>query len=339
MDVGRRAAFDARAWPATLREDIFPGHTQYFGVGRTGGLDVHEAGRDAGDCFVALERRLGVPLRPERRGRMSARRRTRRMVTADHCEVLGCGRRDRGRHGGCHEAARPAERGAPLDRARRRPALDPDPRRRARRAPDAGRAPLDRPSRRQPRPSRSSTRTRGTMRPPPICSPASWPPTPGSNRASGPPRPGVLAAYRTASAMASTTIPPLDFDAFCSGPNTLYLCSAGPAPTPVRAARGRDHRRRARRRLRPSSRRPRRPAHPARPRRGRQHRPRPRPAGHGQRGGRPGTAGARLPAGSLAGPGTLGAGGRRLPLAVRHDRRAPRHRGHGDTARPECARR
>jgi type IV secretory pathway TraG/TraD family ATPase VirD4 len=38
---------------------------------------------------------------------------------------------------------------------------------------------------------------------------------------------GVLAAYRTASALASTTIPPLDFDSFCSGPNTLYLCSTG----------------------------------------------------------------------------------------------------------------
>ncbi len=38
---------------------------------------------------------------------------------------------------------------------------------------------------------------------------------------------GVLAAYRTEAAMASTSIPPLDFDAFCAGPNTLYLCSAG----------------------------------------------------------------------------------------------------------------
>lgn len=38
---------------------------------------------------------------------------------------------------------------------------------------------------------------------------------------------GVLAAYRTGSAMASTTIPPLDVDSFCSGRNTLYLCSAG----------------------------------------------------------------------------------------------------------------
>lgn len=38
---------------------------------------------------------------------------------------------------------------------------------------------------------------------------------------------GVLTAYRTASAMASTTIPPLDVEAFCSGRNTLYLCSTG----------------------------------------------------------------------------------------------------------------
>jgi type IV secretory pathway TraG/TraD family ATPase VirD4 len=38
---------------------------------------------------------------------------------------------------------------------------------------------------------------------------------------------GVLAAYRTASAMESTALPPVDFDAFCSGPHTLYLCSAG----------------------------------------------------------------------------------------------------------------
>ena len=38
---------------------------------------------------------------------------------------------------------------------------------------------------------------------------------------------GVLGAYRTASAMATTAIPPLDVDTFCAGPNTLYLCSAG----------------------------------------------------------------------------------------------------------------
>jgi type IV secretion system protein VirD4 len=38
---------------------------------------------------------------------------------------------------------------------------------------------------------------------------------------------GVLAAYRTHGAMASTNAPPLDLDAFCSGPNTLYICSSG----------------------------------------------------------------------------------------------------------------
>jgi type IV secretory pathway TraG/TraD family ATPase VirD4 len=38
---------------------------------------------------------------------------------------------------------------------------------------------------------------------------------------------GVLAAYRTGGAAASTSAPPLDFDAFCDGPHTLYVCSTG----------------------------------------------------------------------------------------------------------------
>jgi type IV secretory pathway TraG/TraD family ATPase VirD4 len=38
---------------------------------------------------------------------------------------------------------------------------------------------------------------------------------------------GVLAAYRTVGAAASTSAPPLDFGAFCDGPNTLYVCSTG----------------------------------------------------------------------------------------------------------------
>ncbi len=38
---------------------------------------------------------------------------------------------------------------------------------------------------------------------------------------------GVLAAYRTSGALASTSLPPLDLAAFCGGPHTLYLCSAG----------------------------------------------------------------------------------------------------------------
>jgi type IV secretion system protein VirD4 len=38
---------------------------------------------------------------------------------------------------------------------------------------------------------------------------------------------GVLAAYRTESALRSTRAAPLDLETFCGGPNTLYLCSAG----------------------------------------------------------------------------------------------------------------
>ena len=38
---------------------------------------------------------------------------------------------------------------------------------------------------------------------------------------------GVLAAYRTEGALASTRAPPLDLEAFCGGANTLYVCSTG----------------------------------------------------------------------------------------------------------------
>ena len=38
---------------------------------------------------------------------------------------------------------------------------------------------------------------------------------------------GVLAAYRSEAAMASTELPPLDVAEFCRGTNTMYICSAG----------------------------------------------------------------------------------------------------------------
>ena len=38
---------------------------------------------------------------------------------------------------------------------------------------------------------------------------------------------GVLAAYRTEGALASTRIAPLDMETFCAGPNTLYVCATG----------------------------------------------------------------------------------------------------------------
>jgi type IV secretion system protein VirD4 len=38
---------------------------------------------------------------------------------------------------------------------------------------------------------------------------------------------GVLAAYRSDAALASTELPPLDVAEFCRGPNTMYICAAG----------------------------------------------------------------------------------------------------------------
>ncbi len=38
---------------------------------------------------------------------------------------------------------------------------------------------------------------------------------------------GVLAAYRTGGALASTDLPPLDLEQFCRGPHTMYICSPG----------------------------------------------------------------------------------------------------------------
>jgi len=38
---------------------------------------------------------------------------------------------------------------------------------------------------------------------------------------------GVVAAYRTQGALESTRCAPLDLDAFCDGPHTLYICSTG----------------------------------------------------------------------------------------------------------------
>ena len=66
---------------------------------------------------------------------------------------------------------------------------------------------------------------------------------------------GVLAAYRTHGALASTHLPPLDFEAFCDGPHTLYICSTGRRQRQFAPLVVATHRRRARRRLRPGPRR------------------------------------------------------------------------------------
>ncbi len=118
---------------------------------------------------------------------------------------------------------------------------------------------------------------------------------------------GVLAAYRTAGALASTTAPPLDLDSFCRGANTLYICSTGRrqrqfAPLVVSVIG--DVRDAAYTRARDLW--SRWAANAARARRGGQHRTDPGPPLYGQRGGRSGVVGAGLPAGPLPGSGSLG---------------------------------
>ena len=66
---------------------------------------------------------------------------------------------------------------------------------------------------------------------------------------------GVLAAYRTEGALASTRAAPLDLDAFCAGPEHALPLLDRPAPASIRSARRRHGGRRARCRLRPVPRR------------------------------------------------------------------------------------
>jgi hypothetical protein len=127
LGIDRPSVLDPCAWSATLREDIFPGHPQYFAVRRTRSLDLDQARCDAGHRAVALRRGMVVPLRPERRSRMSAGRRTRRLVT-DHERIrLGCRGGDCGCNGQRQPVERSARRRASLDRACRCAALHAAP--------------------------------------------------------------------------------------------------------------------------------------------------------------------------------------------------------------------
>ena len=149
---------------------------------------------------------------------------------------------------------------------------------------------------------------------------------------------GVLAAYRTEGALGIHLAPPLDLDGVLRRAQHALPLLDRPPTAPIRSTRRRDHRRHARRRLRPNPRRT---------------------------GPDPPTLLALdevaniapipdLPAmvSEGAGQGLLvlaclqdlsqarvrwGLGGRRIPLAVRHDRRPARHRRHLDAARHQRA--
>ena len=115
------------------------------------------------------------------------------------------------------------------------------------------------------RPSRSSPRRTGADAPATDLLAGSSPPTPGSSRASG--RPHRASWPRTARRPRwhRPARRPSTSQAFCDGPNTLYVCSTRTAAAPIRAA-GRGHRRgRARRRLRPVPRRARAARRPSSP--------------------------------------------------------------------------
>ncbi len=150
MGLGRCAAVHAGPRPTTLREDIFPGHPQYFAVRRGRRLHLHEARRHVGDRTGTTARGVDVPLRPEWRGRVSAWSRSDRLVATHDRGAMGCRGPNRRRHGRGQPRRIAVAVRAPLERARRRAALDPSARGRGRFAPDARRAPVDRPPRRRP---------------------------------------------------------------------------------------------------------------------------------------------------------------------------------------------
>ena len=150
MGVGRRTAVHVGARTTPLWQDIVPGHPQYPAVRRGRRLHLHEARRDVGDRAGATARGMDVPLRPEWRDRVSSRRRAHRLVSSLDCRAMGCRGPNRRRDGRSQPRRLAVAVRAPLERTRRRAALDPPACRRGRFAPDARRAPVDRPPRRHP---------------------------------------------------------------------------------------------------------------------------------------------------------------------------------------------
>ena len=327
MGLVGRATIHAGAGSAPGREDIFPGHTQYFAgsgavVSTSTKPDVMQA--TAGS---RRQRRLDVPLRPERRGRMPTRRRTRRMVTFDIGVEMGCGGRHSRRHGPCKPYERhtcgakatgtnePARSFSTLLHAA---AVADHSMRDVLRWIDRhdGAPALEILAHRAPRGP-----------PPPICSPASWRRTLREQSGIWSTASGVLAAYRTevrwsppgtrsSTSMPSVTAPTPSTSVLRGAINGNSPRSSWPRLGDVRDA-----------------------VYSVRRKAGRPPTllaldevaniaPVPDLPGHGERGWRAGFARAGVPPGPLPGTEPLGQGGRRLPLALRHDGGLPRHRRH-----------
>ena len=262
---------------------------------------------------------------------MSTRCRARRLVAVDRRLELGRGSRHRRRDGRREPAERFARGRAPLDRAGGRSALGAAACGRERGAFHARRSPMDRSAQRRPRPRNPLLgRRRGRT----------------GDRSAGRDhghRPQGAVGHlvhriRRAGGLSHRRGSGIDRGGSPRPRRVLWRSEHvvhlfhGPTAASVRAVRGRDDRRRPRRHLRALPRRRCAAAHPPGTRRGGEYRAHSRPPLHGQRGSRAGAPGARLPAGSLPGPGALGHGRGRIPLALRHHRRPARDRGHGDPA-------
>ena len=158
----------------------------------------------------------------------------------------------------------------------------------------------------------------------PICSPGSSPRIPVSSQVSGRPHRAYWPPTAPRERSHRPGADPLDFEEFCGGANTLYVCSTGRRQrqfAPLVVAIVGDLRDAAYERSRDGAGRP---TDTSGTRRGRQHLPHSRSAGHDQRGCGSGPPRAGLPPGPLPGPRPVGTGGGRIPLALRHHRRPAR---------------
>ncbi len=136
---------------------------------------------------------------------------------------------------------------------------------------------------------------------------------------------GVLTAYRSRAALASTNPPYLDPASLLRGPQHPVRLCHGPPAAAAGAARGRDPGRDPGRRLLAGRSEVTVRARALRAGRGRQHRPAPRPARDRERGRGPGPADARLSPGSV--PGPFSAGERRPRDSSRSSARPSSSRG------------
>ena len=226
MGVGRRTMLGTRARPAALWEDILPGHPQYFALRRTGRLDLDQAGRHAGDragaraegwsflydpsgevpCPPGVERVGWSPL-------TTASDWDAAVVTAD--AMVGASRLS-GQRGGEHHWTERA--GALLSTLLHAAAIEELTMRDVLKWIDRhnGAPALEILASQSGEDAPATDLLAGIVATDSREQSGIW------STASG-----VLAAYRTEGALASTRATPLDLEAFCDGANTLYICSAG----------------------------------------------------------------------------------------------------------------